>query len=315
MTCFEPLQGEELGPDAVRICHLADLHLPLPRPIRPWHLLNKRVLGYLNLRLGRSTTHKLSAFEELLDSVAAEGADLTVIVGDVANLSLDFEYEAIGEMLRAVGLEPDNTVVIPGNHDRYTITADSSGAFEQGMAEWLPPGFSRSPAGYPFVQVAGPVELIALDTAVWRGPIRAAGRIDPDQIERTVAAVDRIAAAGRWPVIAMHHPPFRLDGALNRHYRTGLVGYDDFVEALDGRSATVLHGHLHYLTRRSIAGLDVIGAPSASNDCGRPDHQLAYCLYTFDRSGLTAAEVVRLWPDRGGESRIERASLPDPEGG
>lgn len=314
MTCFEPLQGEELGPDAVRVCHLADLHLPLPRSIRPWHLLNKRILGYLNLRLGRSITHKLSAFEGLLQSVAAEGGDLTVIAGDVANLSLDFEYEAIGQMLRSAGLEPDDTVVIPGNHDRYTITADSSGAFEQGLAAWLPAGFSRSPSGYPFTRAIGPVELIALDTAVWRGPIRAAGRIGPAQIERTVAEVDRVAAAGRWPVIAMHHPPFRLGGALNRHYRTGLVGYEAFVEALGDRCATVLHGHLHHLTRRSIAGLDVIGTPSASNDCGRADHQLAYCVYTFDRSGLTEAEVVRLWPDRAGEGRVERGALPDPEG-
>jgi hypothetical protein len=112
----------------------------------------------------------------------------------------------------------------------------------------------------------------------------------------------------------MHHPPFRLTGALNRDYRTGLVGCERFVAALNGRSATVLHGHLHHLARRAVAGLDVIGTPSASNDCGRPDLQLAYCVYSFDRSGLADAEVVRLWPDRARENRVERLALPDPKG-
>jgi len=301
--------------DTVRICQLSDLHLPLPRPVRAWHLANKRVLGYLNLRFGRSATHKLPAFEALLALAAAEKADLTVIAGDVANLSLDFEYEAIGGMLRAAGLAPEATVVIPGNHDRYTVTADTGDAFERGMADWLPALFERRPAGYPFVVDVGPISVIALDTAVWRGPIRAAGRVEPDQIERTVACVDRVAGVGRWPVIAMHHPPFRLADEPLQQYRTGLAGYRELVAALGDRRATVLHGHLHRLSRRTVDGLDVIGTPSASNDHGREDHQLAYCVHTFGRTGLTTSEVVRLWPSPAGEPRVERVALPHPLGG
>jgi 3',5'-cyclic AMP phosphodiesterase CpdA len=301
------------APATVRISHIADFHLPLPHSVRPWQLLNKRILGFLNLRLGRSRTHKLEPFRALLAQLAAEEADHTLIAGDVANLAFDFEYAAIDEMLRSAGLDPESTSVIPGNHDRYTALADLDDAFESGMAAWLPPGFARRPDGYPYAQELGPVTLIALDTAVWRGPIRAAGRIDGAQLERLVHQVELAESAGRWPVIAMHHPPFRLTDEPTTHYRTGLAGYESFVSALEGHRATVLHGHLHRFCRRRIGELDVIAPPSASNDRRVDDKQLAYCVYTFASNGMTDAELVRCWPAATDDShRFERIPLPDP---
>jgi 3',5'-cyclic AMP phosphodiesterase CpdA len=295
--------------DTIRICHFSDLHLPLQERVPLHRLMGKRGLGYANLRILRGKTHKLAAFEALLARAACEKADLTIITGDVANLAVEFEYAFIDRLLRGSGLDPATTMVLPGNHDRYTMGSDLRSAFETGMRDWLPPGFDRR-AGYPIVRVLGPVLVMGLDTAVWRNAIRSSGHVDPVQVERLRAALRSDEAKYRWPVIALHHPPFCREGRLLRDYRSGLDGASLLTNSLEGTHATVLHGHLHELSRRAMGGLDVIGVTSASNDRGDAKLQLAYHLYTFNRTGLLSAVAVRHWPDRPAADRFERADLP-----
>ncbi len=296
--------------EQTKICHFSDLHLPLARPVPPWRLLGKRVLGWANLRFNRGKTYQLPAFESLIGRLVEEDADLSVMTGDLTSLSFEFEFEEVDRILRKVGLSSQKTVVVPGNHDRYAISADFQCAFERGMSDWLPDGFTRE-RGYPFVRIAGPVALIALDTAVWRNPARAAGYIGRAQVERLVALLDSDELAGKWPVIAMHHPPFHLREARLRDYRSGLDGVDRLVSSLGDRAATIVHGHLHVTARRRIGNLDVIGVASGSNDAGDLAHQLAYHVYTFDSSGLKKAEGMRHWPGRESEDeRFERFELP-----
>ncbi|MDD5309901.1 MAG: metallophosphoesterase [Deltaproteobacteria bacterium] len=296
--------------ETVRICHFSDLHLPLQERVPLMRLVGKRGLGYANLRILRGKTHKLAAFEALLKRAASEKADLTIVTGDVANLAVEFEYAFIDRLLRAGGLDPARTLVLPGNHDRYTLGSDLVSAFETGMRDWLPPGFDRR-AGYPIVRAVGPVLVLGLDTAVWRNAVRSSGRVDPAQVKRLRAALGGEDARGRWPVIALHHPPFRREGRLLRDYRAGLEGAKLLTGALAGVRATVLHGHLHELSRRAMGGLDIIGVTSASNDRGKAKMQLAYHLYTFDGTGLRSAVAVRHWPDRPAADRFERTDLPD----
>ena len=302
--------------EALRICHFSDLHLPLRREPRAYELANKRALGWLNLKLRRGRSHRLDVLEGLLAGVSSERADLHVVTGDFTSLALPDEMADIRALLDRFGLTPDNTVVVPGNHDRYTIAADLRSAFERAFGEYTgaPEGRERP---YPTLRAAGPVAVCGIDTAVWRGPIRAAGRIDARQVERLVALLGGEGAAGRWPVLVMHHPPFELEGAPLRQYRVGLEGRELLAPALAGRSGTILHGHLHVLSRRRLGGFDVIGAPSASNAAGDDRHQAAYHVYTFDRAGLVEGRIVRCWPDGQGWRR-ENLPLPEPaqpEGG
>jgi 3',5'-cyclic AMP phosphodiesterase CpdA len=296
----------------VRICHFSDLHLPLTRSVPPHRLVGKRLLGYGNIRFLRGKTHKLDAFVRLLEGLVSERADFVVMTGDVTNLSLPFEFLEADRLFREAGLSPENTLVIPGNHDRYTMGADLGAAFEEHMAPWLPNGFSRG-EGYPIVQTVGPIVIAALDTAVWRAGTRDAGRVAETQMERMIDLLNEDSARACWPVIAMHHPPFRRREVFYKNFMSGLVGADKLTQALSGRSATVLHGHMHALSRRRIGELDVIGVPSASNDKGDEIRQLAYHVYTFSRSGLEKAESVRYWPNEQGEDgRFERVPLPEP---
>ncbi|MCP4604065.1 MAG: metallophosphoesterase [Proteobacteria bacterium] len=295
----------------IRICHFSDLHLPLDNPVHLWKLVGKRFLGWANLRFNRSKTYKLEAFIALLESLVGEKADLTVMTGDLTSLAFEFEFAKVDSIFRRAGLDDETTILVPGNHDRYAVSADLLDSFERGMARWFPKGFSRG-RGYPIVQILGPVALIGLDTAVWRNPIRAAGHIGRDQIERLVKILDSKEVSGRWPVIAMHHPPFHLSRVIVRDYLSGLNGLDELISSIQNRSATILHGHLHQFSRRSKGNLDIIGVPAASNDTREEATQLAYHVYTFECTGLKRAEAVRHWPGRTDEkARFERFELPE----
>jgi 3',5'-cyclic AMP phosphodiesterase CpdA len=289
----------------MRLCHISDLHLPLPGPVPGHLLLGKRALGLANLRLRRSDTHRLEPFVELLDAVAAEDADLVLITGDLTNLALDGEFARVDRLLRERGLSPGRTMLLPGNHDRYTPLADLGDAFERGLSAWLPPGFRRS-RDYPLVRRVGEAVVYGLDTAVWRGPHRAAGRLDPLQLERLADALRRLPADGPWPVIALHHPPFELEGTFARHYRNGLEGFEGLFEAIGRRGATVLHGHLHRALHRRRGAVDILGVPSASADVDG-EHRLACHLLEFDHGGLVRAERVGHRP--GGIARFEREEI------
>ncbi len=291
------------------ICHFSDLHV-VPNQRVPWFsLLNKRILGYGNLKLNRGKTHKEAFLLRLMEKVASEKADMTVITGDFTSLSLDFEFARIGRMLKDCGLVPERTMVIPGNHDRYTYLADKQRAFERGMADWLPEGFFSRPE-YPIVKRLGHVCLMGLDTAVWRGPVRAAGAIDDLSIARMKETLTSEEMKSLAHLIAVHHPPFHRGNHLLKDYRTGFVGKEKLIEAIP-KEAVVIHGHTHIASRRKIGVLDVIGVPSASNNTGNPSTQLAYNKYTFAKDGAFRAEAHRLWPKEDGEIAMECTMVPD----
>jgi 3',5'-cyclic AMP phosphodiesterase CpdA len=294
--------------ETIRICHFSDLHL-VPTQRVPLHkLFSKRILGYANLKLNRGRTHGIEHLRHLLSHVAKESADKIVVTGDFTSLSLDFEFNAIDKLFKEAGLEPARTMVIPGNHDRYTISADKTWAFERGLADWLPPNMSKI-SGYPLVEQLGPVVLFGLDTAVWRNPARAAGAISKDQIQRLRDGLTQGELRNRWPVIAMHHPPIYRGGRTLKHYRTGLSGFKRFIRTVN-RPATVIHGHLHSAIRSREALIDIIGVPSASNNTGSSQTQFAYYVYTFSRDGLLKVEVNRFWPDATRDAvRHERLEL------
>lgn len=291
------------------ICHFSDLHLVPDRPVPPLQLLNKRILGYANLKFNRGRTHKEEYLTRLIQAVASENADLTAVTGDFTSLALDFEFEKISRMLRLCGLAPERTMVIPGNHDRYTVLADKHRAFERGMAAWLPPGFENH-VEYPLVKRLGHVCLVGLDTAVWRGPVRAAGEMDDAAIRRLEAVFASEEMKPLIKVVALHHPPFYRGSHMLKHYRTGFEGYKRLLRVLPPRTL-IIHGHTHVASRRLSGDLDIVGVPSASNNTGDERTQLAYNKYIFASDGTYLVEAVRFWPtDDGRDIRTERVMIP-----
>ena len=292
------------------ICHFSDLHLVPDRPIDWSRLLSKRALGFANLKFNRGRTHKEEFLMRLMAEVAKENADCTLVTGDFTSLALDFEFEKISRMFRLAGLKPERTMVLPGNHDRYTRAADTRRAFERGMSDWLPEGFATR-GQYPLVRHLGNVCLIGMDTAVWRGPVRAAGEVDTASVSRMGAILNSPENRSQMHVIAMHHPPFRRSDGVLKDFRTGLVGWKRMLRVIPG-NALILHGHTHVASRRRDGRFDIVGVPSASNNTGNDATQLAYNKYSIEADGAYVVEAVRFRPTADGrEIRSERTVMPD----
>jgi 3',5'-cyclic AMP phosphodiesterase CpdA len=276
----------------VTVVHLSDLHLPLADKVAWSQMLNKRMLGFVNLRVLRGKHMSEPLALSMLRSAATEPADLFVVSGDLSNLALPGELERASTLLHAAGFAPDKTLVIPGNHDRYVPEAEASRIFERLMAHWLPVGFADR-GEYPLVKKAGSILLIGLDTAVARGGIRSAGYLGQPQLDRLAAILRSEEHQGLWPVVALHHPPLPVGTSFLRQYARGLVGFAKLLRLLEPRGATLIHGHLHLQERRRLGKLEVVGVPSISKVGHSLRDAMGYHVYTFTQAGLKNVIAVR----------------------
>jgi 3',5'-cyclic AMP phosphodiesterase CpdA len=268
-------------------------------------LWSKRLLGYANLELLRGTRMSQAPALEMLRRAGAEPADFFVVSGDLSNLALPCELERSARLLREAGFAPERTMVLPGNHDRYVPEALRDRFFERALADWLPVGFAAS-GQYPIARVVGPLLILGLDTAIPRRTIRSAGHLGAAQLDRLRALLDAPEHAGLWPVIALHHPPLPVSGSPVRQYFRGLMGFGRLLQLLEGRSATLLHGHLHLQQRRRLEGgrLEVVGVPSISVPGHSPANAMGYHVYTFRGDGLEKVVAVRVLTTEQGPSLV-----------
>jgi len=287
---------------AVTLCHVSDFHLPLPASFPVYKLLSKRMLGYLNLKVFRGWHHHRASFMTLLAEMRRTNPDATVLTGDVANLSLAVEFNSVRALLDDAGFTPDNLLIVPGNHDRYTPGAARRKDFDAAMHPWIGDG----PDVFPLLRPLGPIALIGLDSAVWRGPHRSAGRLHRAQLSRLEDLLHN-RLDGRRPVVAIHHPPFRLTDSPLKQYLSGLDNYPRLLEILAGHRAVVLHGHIHRRSDVTINDTRILGVPSASNESADPARTMAFHTLRFDPDGRFAIHATCY---HAGADRFETIALP-----
>ncbi|MBL8674147.1 MAG: metallophosphoesterase [Rhodospirillales bacterium] len=248
---------------------LSDPHLPLPPP-RWSELLSKRATGWLSWTRKRRFIHRPEALGAVVTDLRARAPDLTVVTGDIANISTPAEYDQAARWLSGLGA-PRDVMAIPGNHDLY-VKPRAHGR-PDGWAPFLAgdPAASAGPAdpvfgvGFPTVRRRGGVAFVGLSTAVPKPAFIATGTLGAAQIERFEVVMRELAAEGACRVVLIHHPP-QIGGAS---WRKELTDAGAFRLAVGRVGAElVLHGHNH---RASLARIDtpagpvaVLGAPSAS---------------------------------------------------
>lgn len=264
-----------------RLAHISDVHLrPLPQPSLA-QLASKRITGYLNWKLNRK--HNLSG--DYLDKIVADlkmnGADHTVVTGDLINLALPEEFDQAREFLETLGTPRDVTALC-GNHDAYV-----PGALKTAIKKWQPYMASddaplQSSKDFPTLRIRGNVAIIACNSARATSPFMAIGYFRKAQATRLSRLLKQ--TSGMFRVVCIHHPPIK--GATARYKR--LIGQDLFREVVANEGAElVLHGHTHLATINQIKGphgdVPVICVPAAGN--GHGDHRPAgrYNLFTIDK--------------------------------
>ena len=111
----------------MRIAHFSDLHVLSLDGVSPHRFLNKRITGYANLRLKRGHVHHPRLVRAIAREVKRCRVDHVVITGDLTNLALEQEFEAVHRLLHEeLGLPPGDVSIIPGNHDLYTRGASNT---------------------------------------------------------------------------------------------------------------------------------------------------------------------------------------------
>lgn len=282
----------------MRIAHISDLHVLSLEGAIPFRLFNKRATGYANLRLKRNHVHKSELVRAIAAHLAKASVDHVVITGDVSNLALETEFEAVRRILdEELGLPPSAISIVPGNHDVYTRGAarDQRFArfFERYMTSDLPEHRTSHAGGmFPVVKLRGPAAIIGLSTALPRPPFVAAGRLGDAQLAKLERILESPEVRMRTPVILLHHPVHNPLTWL----KTQLEGLAD-AERLSRMLAPlerglVLHGHLHRRLHRTLptarGHIDVVGATSASLVHESAERMAGFNLYEIAEDGPIA---------------------------
>jgi 3',5'-cyclic AMP phosphodiesterase CpdA len=279
----------------MRIAHFSDLHVLALQGIGARRFLNKRFTGWVNLKLKREHKHRPAYVREVAREVTEAKVDHLIITGDLTNLALEQEFEAVLELLEVeLGLGPSQISIVPGNHDLYTRGALRSKRFSTFFAPFMQSDLPDLAADialgrFPFVKLRGPLAIIGLSSAVPRPPLVASGELGVRQLE----ALERILAHDevkrRTPVLALHHPvhnpPSRMKTLLE-----GLWDADDLVDALAAvPHGLLVHGHLHKRVQQHVptrAGrLLAVGATSASLHHDDEHRMAGFNLYDFNGAG------------------------------
>jgi 3',5'-cyclic AMP phosphodiesterase CpdA len=304
------------------LAHLSDPHVLDLRGV-PLHrmLLNKRLTGWINLRLKRGHKHRPAVVAAMMADLRALAPDHVAVTGDLTNLALEPEFEAARALLERLGLDSSQVSVIPGNHDLYTDGARRAGRFGHYFGQYITSDLDLAvdlPGGrFPFVRLRGDLALIGLSSAVPRLPMVSSGHLGEAQRRALRAALAHPEVVARVPVVLSHHPVVDPRGGL-RSYLRGLADVDDFRAALDhGRDVLALHGHWHLrgherLDVGSGATIHRLGATSASLVHDDPEQMASYNVYEVDRAAGLVRAYARVWNAQ--RERFEDAALPDGAG-
>jgi 3',5'-cyclic AMP phosphodiesterase CpdA len=297
-----------------RIAHVSDLHVLDLRDVSPLRFLNKRVTGWANLRFKRKHVHKPEALARVLDAVHDAQPDHLVITGDLTNLALESEFEAVRRILAdVVRLPHDRISVIPGNHDAYTRGAAKSARFTSYFRDFAssdrPELAASIPVGkFPFVRFVGEdVALIGMSSAIAQLPMLAGGAIGKPQLEALGRILEDPEVARRIPVLLVHHP-LHVPPTLWKQVSQGLQDSRALLAKVSGLPVVFyLHGHLHVRLERQLANVRIFGATSASLLEDDPNRRAGYNLYDFERRRVTARAFVL---PEAGEGAFEERALP-----
>lgn len=162
----------------------------------------------------------LANLSNLLRRLKEEKVDLILHTGDLVSTNDEGHYRLIALYLERAGIDVP-MVVVPGNHD---LKGD--------------PGRFRSEIG--------PLEISFLrGNVAFRTVDHSSGK--PPDLPRVQALVDS-APAGAAVVLAMHVPPFDVEGKVR-------PGFEPFVEWLGkSRVKVLLGGHVHDYIRKEFGG-------------------------------------------------------------
>jgi 3',5'-cyclic AMP phosphodiesterase CpdA len=288
----------------MRIAHFSDLHVLALEGVGPTRFMNKRFTGWVNLRVKREHKHRPGHVRAVAREVARAKVDHIIVTGDLTNLALEQEFEAVKKLLEEeLGASADDVTIVPGNHDLYTSGALRAQRFTRFFAPYMKSDLPDLAADislgrFPIVKLRGPVALIGLSSAVPRPPLVAAGELGDAQLEALQRILAHDEVKRRTPILALHHPIHNPRSRV-KAWVEGLRDADRLVDAIASvTKGLVVHGHLHGRMQRDLptrAGSIVsIGATSASLHHEDEARMAGFNVYEVDGGGALVDVVAHV---------------------
>ncbi len=234
-----------------RLAHISDLHFFSSMNVPLTRLLGKRALGYANLYFHRRFQHDPGLIRLLMENLKEQKVDHIAVTGDLTNLSLGEEFGGIRGLLLQSGFFPRDISVVPGNHDRYTKSAESTLRFEAYLAPFMGSDIELWDHNFPYVRLRDGVAIVGINSALSLPPFMAGGKIGVEQLTRLEVILEHPELKSRFIVFLMHHPPYRHP-FKRLHFMEGLSDYGVFLKVIRGRPSLILHGHLHRNSQKKI---------------------------------------------------------------
>jgi 3',5'-cyclic AMP phosphodiesterase CpdA len=293
----------------MKIAHFSDLHLLSLAGVPMTRFLNKRLTGWLNLKLKRGSIHRSEYVRAIAREIGRLEVDHVVVTGDLTNLALEPEFELVRELFdRDLGLDPSRVTIAPGNHDLYTRGALTSRRFEKYLAPYLVsdlPELAVDAGGgrFPVVKLRGDVAIVALSSAVPRLPLVAAGELGAGQLAALARILAHPEVVKRTVLVAVHHPAVH-DWSRVKTYVEGLRDAPALLAQLQPLARGMLvHGHLHRRIQRMVptegGQFLQVGATSASLHHDEPDRMAGFNVYDVGGGAAPRVEAHVYSPDAG----------------
>jgi 3',5'-cyclic AMP phosphodiesterase CpdA len=222
----------------LRIIHLSDIHV-WRYAFNPLRLVNKRVVGMVELLAGRAARFRLERLKEVVARVAGLGADHILITGDLTTTALPAEFRAARAALAELLSDAGRVTVVPGNHDRYTTGSVRYRQFE----EWF--GVFAPQDAYPWLRpLDSETAILGLDAT--RSHISARGYLPTDQLARARDLAADPQSRPRRLIVACHYPLAAPPAYVAELARKRLTNAADVLRWLAGLGPHLYCcGHVH----------------------------------------------------------------------
>lgn len=226
----------------MRIIHITDLHF-WTIVLNPFRLLNKRVLGNLNLIFRRAKhirTERASSFIALMHELRP---DALLIGGDLTCTALPSEFIQASNFVRALSSIGFPIILVPGNHDVYTFESVRKETFYSFFGDICP---NSSQPHKTLLNETIPVVTVP---TVRPNLLTSRGYVSREQIRLTKRMLGDIEA--ETILVMAHYPLFDYPEAYRCGFTRRLLGADALRSALGTLNKRILYlaGHVHVFSR------------------------------------------------------------------
>ncbi len=235
----------------MRIAHFSDIHVEAGASEVAWrHLLGRRTAGFVNLHFGPRKRHFVGATDRLvrtLEEVVATEPDLIVLSGDLTALGLEQEFARAREVLQPFLTHAD-WLVIPGNHDVYTLPDARRELYRQYFGDLYRADITAEGRTTPYVRlIGGDLAFVVCETArANRAFWDSRGEVSPEELAALETLLRHDTLSHRQVFLVTHYAPYMPSGKPDSGWH-GLRDLDHVLAALRPHMPALwLHGHIHH---------------------------------------------------------------------